>query len=358
MKSGNSPIFAGLHFRTTTSSNGLYPTFLSTKEVPEDQNVFLASGICRRDEPNKLFSIIPEEGRTLASNKYEILDEQGVINLEGRFDLLGEKVSQYVQTSGFAKIRLDTANHEFNTMMLMNFPVAQPLLTNMAEKIVKTNLDLGINEAAIELNSPTLVSKIAHFVGDKDIEEYKAKSAREYVPLFKFSPKFANTIVFSDLQLQWSPKYNTYRSVGKLGISNIGETDINAKVNGYVEIRKNPITGDEMYIFLELSGENWYYMGYKDGQMGLISSDDNFNALITAKADKKKVKDYQVIPVDFAEAMLYRRTFLETYRGIKEKPKVAGQKPSDGKKLAEVPKDDTQKKEEKKKKAEDEKDGF
>ena len=358
LKSGNSPIFAGLHFRTTTSSNGLYPTFLSTKEVPEDQNVFLASGICRRDEPNKLFSIIPEEGRTLSSNKYEILDEKGVINLEGRFDLLGEKVSQYVQTSGFAKIRLDTANHQFNTMMLINFPVAQPLLANMAEKIVKTNLDLGINEAAIELNSPELVSKIAHFVGDKDIEEYKAKSAREYVPLFKFSPKFANTIVFSDLQLQWSPKYNTYRSVGKLGISNIGETDINAKVNGYVEIRKNPITGDEMYIFLELSGENWYYMGYKDGQMGLISSDDSFNTLITAKADKRKVKDYQVISVDFAEAMLYRRTFLETYRGIKEKPKVAGQKPSDGKKLAEVPKDETQKKEEKKKKAEDEKDGF
>ena len=70
------------------------------------------------------------------------------------------------------------------------------------------------------------------------------------------------------------------------------------------------------------------------------------------------MKDYQVISVDFAEAMLYRRTFLETYRGIKEKPKVAGQKPSDGKKLAEVPKDETQKKEEKKKKAEDEKDGF
>ena len=358
LKSGNSPIFAGLHFRTTTSSNGLYPTFLSTKEVPEDQNVFLASGVCRRDEPNKLFSIIPEEGRALASNKYEILDEKGIINLEGKFDLLNEKISQYVQTSGFAKIRLDTANHEFNTMMLVNFPIAQPLLTNMAEKIVKTNLDLGVNEAAIELNSTELITKIAKFVGDKDIDDYKAKSAREYVPLFKFSPKFANTIVFSDLKLLWSPKYNSYRSVGKLGISNIGETDINAKINGYVEIRKNPITGDEMYIFLELSGEHWYYMGYKDGQMGLISSDDNFNAAITAKADKKKIKDYQVIPVDFPEAMLFRKTFLETYRGIKEKPKVAGQKPTDAKKLADVPKDEAQKKDEKKKKVEDEKDGF
>ena len=99
-------------------------------------------------------------------------------------------------------------------------------------------------------------------------------------------------------------------------------------------------------------------MGYKDGQMGLFSSDDNFNAAITAKADKKKSKEYQVIPVDFSEAMIFRKTFLETYRGIKEKPKVAGQKPSDAKKLADVPKDETQKKDEKKKKVEDEKDGF
>ena len=357
LKSGDTPIFAGLHFRTTTSSNGLYPTFLSAKEVDEDQDIFLASGVFRRDEPNKLFNIIPEEGRSLMANKYELLDEKGIINLEGKFNLLNEKLAQYVQTSGFAKIRLDTANHEFNTMMLVNFPIAQPLLANMAEKIVKTNLDLGVNEAAIELNSPELISKIAKFVGDKDIDEYKAKSAREYVPLFKFSPKFINTIVFSDLKLLWSPKYNSYRSVGKLAISNIGETDINAKVNGYVEIRKNPIDGDEMYIFLELSGENWYYMGYKDGQMGLISSDDSFNA-ITAKADKKKGKDYQVIAVDFAEAMLFRKSFLETYRGIKEKPKAAGAKPTDAKKLADVPKDEAQKKEDKKKKPEDEKDGF
>ena len=358
LKSGDSPIFAGLHFRSNASSNGLYPTFLSPKELPEDQDVFLVSGVCLRDEPNHLFSIIPEEGRAVTGNKYEILDEKGIINLEGKFDLFSDNVSPYVQTSGFAKIRLDTANHEFNTMMLMNFPISQPLLTNMAEKIVKTNLDLGLNEAAIELNSSELITKISKFVGDKDLDDYKAKSAREYIPLFKFSPKFINTIVFSDLKLLWSPKYNSYRSVGKMGISNIGETDINAKVNGYVEIRKNPITGDEMYVFLELSSENWYYMGYKDGQMGLFSSDDNFNAAIIAKADKKKSKDYQVIPVDFSEAMIFRKTFLETYRGIKEKPKVAGQKPGDAKKLADIPKEETQKKDVKKKKVEDEKDGF
>ena len=357
LKSNDSYLFAGLHFRTTTSSNGLYPTFLSAKEADEDQDVFITNGTLRRDEPNKLFSISTEGGKTNTINKYELLDDKGIINLEGKFNLLSNDLSQYLQTSGFAKVRLDSSKHEFNTMMLVSFPVAQPILASMATKIVKTNLDLGVNEAAVELNSPELISKIGHIVGDKDIEDYKAKSAREYVPLYKFSPKFINTIVFSDLQLVWSPKQNTYRSVGKLGISNIGETDINAKVDGYVEIRKNPVGGDEMYIFLELSGENWYYMGYKEGEMGIISSDDSFNALVT-KGEKKKEKSYQVIPVDYSEAIVFRKMFLETYRGIKEPPKTAAKKTTDPKKLAEVPKEQTLKKDEKKKPAEAEKEGF
>ena len=144
-----------------------------------------------------------------------------------------------------------------------------------------------------------------------------------------------------------------------MGVANIGETDINNKMEGYVEIYKNPVSGDEMYIYLEVSENVWYYFGYKEGQMGLISSDQPFNDLLTAKADKqKKSKEYSVIPVDFAEAKLFQKRFLETYRGIKlqPKPKTAPTTAKD-KKVAEAAKDPA-KKDEKKKKAEDEKEGF
>ncbi|WP_259015481.1 hypothetical protein [Emticicia fluvialis] len=354
LKSDEEPLFAGLHFRTTTSTNGLYPTFLSAKETEEDQDVFVVNGVLRRDETNRLFSIKPDDPKATAVNKYELIEDKGIINLEGKYNLLGKELAQYMQTTGFATLRLDSSRHQFNTMMLVNFPVAQPILANMATKIVKTNLDLGVNEAAIELNSPELISKISYIVGEKDIEDYKLRSAKEYVPLFRFSPRFINTIVFSDLQLVWEPKQNAYRSVGKLGVSNIGETDINAKINGYVEIRKNPVTGDEVYVFLELSPESWYYMGYKENEMGIISSDDAFNALVT-KGERRKDRGYQVIAVDHSEAILFRKMFLETYRGLKEPAK--GTK-ADPKKLAEAPKEATQKKEEKKKKEEAEKEGF
>ncbi len=280
-----------------------------------------------------------------------------MINLEGKFNLFDNYLSKYIQTAGFGKVKLDSSTHEFRTMMLVNFPIVQPILAKMAEKIVKTNLDLGINEAAIQANSPEFMTKLNQFVEAKEMDIFKAKTAREHLPLVKLSPKFIQSLVFSELNLIWSPKHHSFRSLGKLGISNIGDTDINAEVNGYVEIRKNAIDGDEMYIFIELSPENWYYWGYKAGELGITSSDESFNSMIGVKGGKSK--DYQVIPVDYAEAMVFRKTFLESYLGVKEKPKSSNQKTlgNSPKKLSDIPQEAV-KKEEKKKKAEDEKDGF
>jgi hypothetical protein len=393
LKSGNSPIFAGLHFRTTSSANGIYPTFLSAKDTPEDQNIFVANGTFRRDEPKKLFSILPtkQDPKSLIGNEYELIDEKGIINLKGTFNLLENRLDQYLQTSGFAKIRLDTPKHTFNMMMLFNFPIAQPLVLNMGDKIVKTNLDLGVNDGAIKFDNDEFQTKIAQFISDKELIDYQTKAAKEHIPLYRVSPKFNTTALFSDLKLQWNPQFNTFNSVGKLGVSNIGELDINAKIEGYIEIVKNPIIGDEMYVFFELSDEIWYYMGYKEGQMGLISSDESFNNLIAAKDKGKKAKDYSVISVDLAEALQFRNNFLQKYRGIKFDPKktnASGKPIGDiGKKLNEVPKTtevvktpdgkaidaktasttgkpadpnkpEEKKKDDKKKKAEEEKEGF
>ncbi len=356
LSSNDDLLFAGLHFKSSAGANGIYPTFLSPKESPDDQDIFLATGVFKRDESQKLFRIKTDNDIRNTFGKYELIEDSGLINLEGKFNLFDSYLAKYIQTAGLGKIKLDSSTHEFKTMMLVNFPIAQPILAKMAEKIVKTNLDLGINDAAIQANSSEFLSKLNQFTDAKDIDIFRAKTAKEHLALPKLSPKFIQSLVFSELNLIWSPKQNSFRSTGKLGISNIGETDINAQVNGYVEIRKNSIDGDEMYIFIELSPENWYYWGYKAGELGITSSDDGFNAMIGAKNGKSK--DYQVIPVDFAEAMVFRKTFLETYLGVKEKPKSANKvlNPT-SKKLSEV-NPEAVKKEEKKKKTEDEKDGF
>ena len=313
LKDGGKSLYAGLHLKPSSSSEGLYPTFLSAKSYEDDYDVFLANGVFKRDEPNKRFTIYPSDTSAIG-NKYELYDEKGLIKLEGKLDLLRPNLAQYVETVGLADIKLDSMDYLLNTMMKFNMPVPIPMLAKMGDNIVKTNLDIGNSDGAIDFEDPGFLSKMYQFIGKKITEDYKTEYYKGHVPLFQASPKFFSSLMFSDLKLKWNPVFNAFHSYGKLGISNIGEIDINAKVPGYVEVNKNPRTGDEIYIFLEISPDSWYYLGYKGGQLGMVSSDFEFNKMLVDK--DKTIKGIELINVDMAEAMAFRKRFLMSYLGV------------------------------------------
>lgn len=315
LKDGGKPLFAGLHLKPSSSSEGLYPTFLSAKGYEDDYDIFLAKGVFKRDEPNKRFTIYPNTKDNIG-NKYELYDDEGLIKLEGKFNLLTPDLASYVETAGLGQVDLDSMEYTFNTMMKFNMPIPMPMLLKMGDNIVKTNLDIGNSEGAIAFESPEFLSKMTQFVGTKATEDYKTKYYKGHIPLFQASPKFFASILFSDLKLKWNPVFNSFYSTETLGVSNIGETDINSKIPGYFEIIKNPRTGDEIYIFLEVSPDTWYYLGYKAGQLGILSSDFEFNKML---ADKDKTtKGIELINIDMAEAMAFRKRYLMTYMGVSE----------------------------------------
>lgn len=352
LKDGGKPLFVGLHMGVAVQTNAMYPTFLSAKKFEDDHDIFLASGVLKRDEPNKKFVVTPQniKPETDIVNRYELFDDEGVIAMEGKFNLLGGEQNKYLETVGIANLALDSMKYNFSTMMRFNFPIPMPVTLKIGENIVKANLEVGNSESAIVADSPYFMSKLAQYVGQKGAEDYRNKTMKEHLPLFKYSPKFYSSILFSDLNLKWNPVMNSFYSYGKIGISNIGETDINAMVDGYVEVIKSPLTGDEVYVFLEISPEKWYYFGVKNGELGIMSSDDAVNQMLNS--DTKKDKKSDVVLVEADEAVKFRKRFLQTYLGIKETQ--LAKKQSDPTKLVEVPKPGVKK--ETKKEAE--KEGF
>ncbi len=317
LKDGGKSLYAGLHLNPAASSESLYPTFLSAKRQADDLDIFLARGVFKRDEPNKRFVISPTETNTRnpKGNSYELYEEQGIIKLDGQFSLIRSTLSPFIETVGQSTVELDSLTYSFSTLMKYNFPVPPPMLSKMGNNIVKTNLDVGNADPAIAFEDPDFLSKISQYVGTKGAEEYKDKYYKGHIPLFQHSPKFFATAVFSDLNLQWNPVFNAYHSVGNLGISNIGDVDINAKVPGYFEIIKHAHKGDEVSFFLEVSSDTWYYFAFKDGQLGIASSDFDFNKMLTEK-EKSSTKGVELINADMAEAMKFRKRFLISYMGV------------------------------------------
>ncbi len=321
---GNKPLMAGLHYRT--ASTGLYPTFMSSKESETDQDLFTVTGTFSRDEPSKQFSIEeggkPENG-FWDKNRLTFVDNKGLIKYDGKFKFFNdEKLNKVIQTSGTGLFEMDSNRVTFNTMVVMNFPILPDILKAMAEKINKAKLENSI-PTTINPASPEFLGKMAHLIGGKEAESYRPRAAKEHIALNNFTSAFNSGLVFSDIKMRWSEKYNSFYSIGNLGLSNLGINDINAKVPGFIEYRKTQ-NGDEVYVYIEATPDVWYFFGYRDGQLGIVANESTFNDLVLSKLNTKKDKKknaIEIISVGNDEKLMFVSTFKEVYLNEKKQRK-------------------------------------
>ncbi len=305
-------LYAGWHYRS--NGGGLYTSFLSAKEATEDQDLFLAKGALSEDAKAGYFEVSsPAE----ESQKYYYDDQKNVINLEGKFNLFAK--TDYVQVGGTARIVPDSSIYKLNTMMLFNFPLLPEIQKAMANGIAKANLDNTTTPEPAEASKERLLEKVSQLIGAKAAAAYQTRSEFDYQPLASAAPIFASSIVFSDVDLNWNNKIASFYSVGKVGLGNIATNDINAQVNAFIEIRKNTDKEDELGIYIEPSDNLWYYLVYRDNKLGLLSSDQEFNNLVTAKETQKKEGEYSFGLIDELEKKIFIDNFRANYK-VPKKP--------------------------------------
>ncbi len=131
-------------------------------------------------------------------------------------------------------------------------------------------------------------------------------------------------MVISKANLRYSEQQSAFYTIGKIAIANIGGTDINAEIEGMLEIKKTN-EGDEFYLYLEPSEDVWYFMGYLKNEMGVISSDGEFNNAVAAKSKGVKKGSgknaYAFLGVGAEEKIAFTERFVDNYRTRVEKGK-------------------------------------
>ena len=273
---GGQQLVAGIHFRL--GGAGLYPTFLSPKEDSKDDDLFTATGIMRYDEKDKVYRIA-SKGSDLASaepvavatmpdsiktnaiktdstkadstktdnvvavvdeeveNAFTFNDARGLMTFKGKMNLLNAAPHEYLLASGSARVNIDSSQYRFNTLLAFAFPVPEPMTSLISDKLVKTNLEEKNDEAADDdLNR--LSDKLVPLIGQQAVDAYRLKAQNQHAPLNQASPKLNAMLVLANANLRWSTKYNAFYSTGRLGVSNMMATDVNAQMDGFVEIRK------------------------------------------------------------------------------------------------------------------------
>lgn len=150
---------------------------------------------------------------------------------------------------------------------------------------------------------------------DKDIQRVIADLAGGTLHL----PKKLNdyTLLFSKIPLKWDPDYRSFISLeDKLGLVSVGGEMFNRKVKAYVEF-KMPANGkDRLYVYLESPAGYYYFFGFRDGVLNIVSNNTRFNDEVIGMKEKERLikmddgQVYEIAPVNPGTAHAFVRRVL------------------------------------------------
>ncbi|MEM6831831.1 MAG: hypothetical protein AAF551_15070, partial [Bacteroidota bacterium] len=165
-----------------------------------------------------------------------------------------------------------------------------------------------------------MMYKLANIIGDEDTKDYEVSSLKDYVSLVSVSKELEKSMVISGTKMNWSEDQRAWYNSTKLGLSNIMKDDLNAKLDGFIEIRKDETGADILSLFLQAAPGVWYYIGYSEGQLVMFSSNPKFNEEVNSKSNINKAKAGETVFVlgDENETLTFINGFRLNYFGVKE----------------------------------------
>lgn len=313
------PLVAGLHL--SSQDNSLYTSFVTERRSPDDIDLFKPSGLLSYDEEKQEYSIRApkkDEKGALSGKVFTYNENIQTVSFEGPVRLLPYSE----QGIALEAATLGTGNLEKNEFTFDAFLAMSMDLPAQAVLMMGQDLDQALNKSgapAANSDRTRLLYKVAEIIGEEAAKEYDRLSISDYTPLVSVSGKLVKTLVISDVTLQWSDEHKAWYNTNPLGISNMLEQDINAKITGFLEI-KPTLDGTIVNLFMQATPDAWYYFSYQNNRMGIWAYNEDFCDLIGSKSKINKAgsDEFAFFLSDIAETLNYVNRFRKTYLGIEE----------------------------------------
>lgn len=313
------PIIAGLHYDLRGS---VYASFVEKRKAPSDEDFFLASGTLTFDTLGNTYKIeSPKKslGEAYAGSTMIYSDVTKDVIFEGKanfFNAYADRVK--VNASVLGTGNMETGEFKIDALLALDIFNSGPYLDLMSKDLIDIIERLGpplANDISVEL-----LYKLANITSDEDAKDYEKSSLKDYVPLNDVNEKLETSLVISGVKMNWSQPYKSWYNTTKLGISNIYNKDINAKLDGFLEIKKDDSNNDVLNLFIQAAPGTWYFISYASNNLLLYSSNSEFNLEVNARSNYGKSKPGELVLVggDENETLGFINSFRERYFGVTE----------------------------------------
>jgi hypothetical protein len=304
------PLQAGIHFDNV--DNQLYATFINKKRDFSDPDFFKPSGLLTYNASKSQFVIESKDrksGLSYSGKYFAYNEEDQKLEFEGPFQFMNSRNEADFTSAGSGSGDLLSQEFVFNVMMGIQFDLPNTFTQIVGNDMLEVVQRLGLPESTKDLER--LLPKLAELAGNSAAKRYEEYIFNEYIPLHSLSSNLTKTLLLNNLDMKWSDTEKSWYSIGKIGLSNTGAQDINANLDGFVEIKKKEM-GTAIKLFLQVSPSCWYFFHYEEDRLIFFSSNEEANELINrkSKAEKAKFGEFVFLSGDKLEVT----DFVEDYR--------------------------------------------
>ena len=202
--------------------------------------------------------------------KLKEIDFEGAINL-------GEESRYFSQrSSAIGSVNAENGSLSMNAMIVMDFKAPRKIFEHMIYTLDKHKLHHG----AKPTNKKFFASQLYHVLSEEELN-YIGSERPENIRL---SEVLGGSMALTNIEMKWSAKDHAFHSVGRIGIANFFNMNVDANFNGFVYIPKRQ-NNHEIHVYFEV-GDEWYYMRRKGDQLSFRSSKEDFNKMLNAKSGK------------------------------------------------------------------------
>lgn len=310
-------IVAGLHYGT---SGKLYHTILEKRFTPADEDFFLAKGILSYNAETRNFKVEePGKGGGISyeGSTFIYSDTSQTVVFEGNANFISQENNLIkLQAAVLGYGERSTNVYEMDALITFDLGLDKTTIDPMAEDMIDIVERLG-SAPANDLSLEAML-KIANVAGDLATKKYEKNSFKDYIPLNEISPDLERDVVISGVKMVWNDERNAWHNTTKLGVSNLLDNDINAKLDGFIEFGRDDTGGEVVNLFIEAAPGSWYYFNYQQNSLLVYSSNTAFNNQIKAKSNYGNSKPGELVLIfgDENETLKFLNEFRKVYFGV------------------------------------------
>jgi hypothetical protein len=279
-----------------------YPRIMAPLYFRKDRPVLPVTGLFQYEPSGDRFIFgdsLKVAAGALKGNQVTFFNQTGKVEGEGRFDIGGMLKYIKVDAAGKAETTEGTSVDS-----LAGGPMAQKLkgefmlgvkliLPDAITKFIVNDIKASSFEAptAIYADDPSFYKKTVSELfptDDKDIQRtIDVVTLNEFDIPKKFNPY---TFLFSKVPMEWNQEYQSFISTKqKLPLASVEGEMLNRVFTCYIEVRMPFDDDDRLYLYLQAPSGNYYFFGFKQGIMDVVSSNTTFNEVVAGLKDKERI---------------------------------------------------------------------